>query len=422
MTTVQNNIQLSILIASIPSRIPAAMKKYNQLMQMVGNKNIEVLMFTDNKKRTIGAKREALKNICKGKYFMFCDDDDELLSLNEIYRATFKDVDVIDFKVKCFNDDGSSYIVTQQLGNEVEHNTKNGKYLNCKRPPFPNCAWHNKYKNISFADISYGEDWVFIERCLNKALHGANTEIFINKVLFNYNFNPNTTEASTKDNEHWKNPNKVKVKKKRYKRCIVNVSTRKNWPGQTRLEDSLMGKTNAAILFWPSEECVGAQLHKENNYSFKPLAIHQAYLAGYRQILWLDASMLVIKDLKPIFDIIEQDGYFFQNSGWLNKTWTNDRALEYFGTNEGEMLSSGVLGLDLTNELAYKFFDMWMQSMRDGIFNGSWDEHRHDQTCASIIAHKLGMKLQEANTFFVYGKEGNKYILDKTLILADGIS
>jgi hypothetical protein len=377
--------------------------------------DVEIIMHTDNKVSSIGRKCSNLMHSSIGKYFMFIHDDDELTSVKEIYDATFHDVDVIDFKAECKNSDGSVFIVTQKLGNEIEHNTKDGRYLDCNRPPFPNCAWNHKFKYESdFPDISYGEDAVFIEHCLKTATE----EIFIDKVLFKYNFSPTVTEASTESNSHWTNPNPKKISK----RCIVNVSTEKYWPGQTRLIKSIHEHSpNIDILTWGSESEVGAELHEMNNYSFKPMAIIKAYQLGYKQFLWLDASMNIIKDLSPIFDIIDKDGYFFVDSGWLNNRWTNDKAIEYFGTNEGEMLSSGILGLDLTNETAYKFFDLWTQSMRDGIFNGSWQNFRHDQSCASLIAHKMGLKYQPANTFMVYGLPNNKFISEQTIALADGI-
>lgn len=408
------NIQLSILIPSIPSRWGSAIALYNSLLSMVGDKQIEIIMLTDNKIITIGEKHNHLMQMANGKYFCFIHDDDELLSIDEIYEATFLDVDVIDFKAKCLNSDGSSFIVTQRLGNAIEHNTDNGKYIDCNRPPFPNCAWHNKFKLFSFPDVSYAEDWGFIEKCLSI----AKTEHFIDEILFSYNFNSETTEAPTDSNEVWNNPNSERI----ISRCIVNVATERYWPGQARLVESLAGKTDAKILTFKSEIEVDAEPHSVNNYSFKPMAILKAYEQGFRQILWLDASMNVISDLKPLFDVIDKDGYFLVDSGWPNSRWTNDKALEYFGTNEGEMLSSGILGLDLTNPLAYQFFDKWTQAMRDGMFNGDWDLHRHDQTCASLIAHKMGMKLQEANTFMVYGKQGNEFITEKTLMLADGIA
>jgi len=82
--------QLSILIPSIPTRFGRAKALYEKILALVGDKDIEILMLTDNKKRTIGEKREALKNASNGKYFMFVDDDDDLLELEDLYQATFQ--------------------------------------------------------------------------------------------------------------------------------------------------------------------------------------------------------------------------------------------------------------------------------------------------------------------------------------------
>lgn len=196
-------IQLSILIPSIPSRFKKANDLYQSMLEKSNGKEIEIIMLTDNKIMTIGEKQNHLKSISKGKYFCFIHDDDELVDIDDIYEATFSDVDVITFNAICQNSDGSTYIVTQRLGNEIEHNTENGKYLDCKRPPFPNCIWHNKFKKFNFPSISYSEDWEWVKQCLKK----AKTEHFIDKVLFKYNFSPEITEASTESNEYWTNPN-----------------------------------------------------------------------------------------------------------------------------------------------------------------------------------------------------------------------
>lgn len=407
----ENKILLSILIPSIPSRFDKAIQLYNKFGD---HPNVESVMLTDNKVMTIGQKCNHLLSCATGKYFILLHDDDEILSLSEILEACEQDVDVIDFKAECSNPDESTFIVTQRLGHSIEHNTQNGIYLDCNRPPFPNCAWNSKFKKVKYPDISYGEDAVWSAKCWKT----AKTEVFIDKVLFKYNFSPSGTEASTASNEHWVNPNHNKV----ISRCIVNVATDKYRRGQNRLHDSLQLYSDIKVLLFDSEEAVCAEPHEVNNYSFKPMAMIKAYEQGYRQILWLDASMVAIGDLEPIFALIEKDGYFFQDSGWPNSRWTTDKAREYFGTDEGDMLSSGVLGLDLDSEIGYKFFDQWTQAMRDGMFNGSWDTYRHDQSCASLIAFKMGLKLQTANTFFVYGGVDNEFIREETILLADGIS
>lgn len=196
--------QLSILIPSIPSRFYQSVKLFNNLQSMVGDKDIEILMLTDNKKRTIGEKCNNLLEASNSKYFCFIHDDDELVSLDEIYEATFLDVDVINYKAECRNSNGSKYIVTQRLGNSIEHNKDiYGNYMDMNRPPFPNCCWHNKYKKFKFPNISYSEDWEWVRQCLEE----AKTEIYIDEILFKYNFDKEKTEASTESNEYWKNPN-----------------------------------------------------------------------------------------------------------------------------------------------------------------------------------------------------------------------
>lgn len=196
-------MRLSILIPSIPSRFEKAQKLYKTLLEKSEGKEIEIIMLTDNKVMTIGEKQNHLKHMAHGKYFCFIHDDDELVNIYDLYEATALDVDVITFNALCYNTDGSTYIVTQKLGNKIEHNTKNGNYLDCNRPPFPNCLWNNKFKQFNFPEISYSEDWVWIKQCLEL----AKTEHHIDQVLFKYNFSLETTEASTESNSHWQNPN-----------------------------------------------------------------------------------------------------------------------------------------------------------------------------------------------------------------------
>jgi len=198
-----SEIRLSILIPSIPSRLVQAAALYERLLELSSGMSVEILMLTDNKIMSIGEKCNHLMNASRGKYFCFLHDDDELLSLQEIYEVTGSDVDVIDFKAECRNADGSTYIVTQRLGSDVEHNTQDGRYLDCRRPPFPNCAWNGKFRKFKFADISYAEDWSFVQQCLTESI----TEVHIDKVLFKYNFDIDKTEASTESNEAWTNPN-----------------------------------------------------------------------------------------------------------------------------------------------------------------------------------------------------------------------
>lgn len=197
-------IQLSILIPSIPSRFDTLQKLCSKVLAFAENKDVEVLCIIDNRVKSIGEKRDNLVQCCNGKYFMFIDDDDDVENLDDVYEATFLDVDVITFKSECQNVDGSKFIVTHSINNEIEHNTnENGMYLDCKRPAWHCNAWSAKFKDFRFPFVSYGEDWGWL-----KQFHELpKTEHFIDKIIYYYNYDPKKTEASTSSNSEWTNPN-----------------------------------------------------------------------------------------------------------------------------------------------------------------------------------------------------------------------
>ena len=74
--------KLSILIPSIPSRIqdrmiPLYHKLQEQIRKLDNPKDVELLCVIDNKRRSIGYKRESLVYIARGNYLAFVDDDDD---------------------------------------------------------------------------------------------------------------------------------------------------------------------------------------------------------------------------------------------------------------------------------------------------------------------------------------------------------
>lgn len=388
-------ILLSILIPSIPSRFAMAEKLYNHLLEQVGDKDIEVLLLMDNKRRSIGMKREALKNISNGKYFIFIDDDDWLFSVDEIYEAAKGDADVITFKVRCFNSDGSEFTVTYGLGNEIEHNTENGRYLDCKRPPFSQAAWHEKFKDIIFPSISYAEDWGWAKQ----ANELAKTEMFIDKVLVSYNFDPNISEAVVISTP---------------KQAIVNFATQQYLGIQQRLIDTINQVSGSdCCLFTFNPQTLPCPSHQSNPYAFKIYAIEKAREMGYDQVLWLDASVYAVKNIQPVWDWLDKHGVFFEEAGHWAGAWSPQRVLDYFGITKEQamqipMFSGGYVGLDFRNPIAREFFAEWKEAMLNGMFKGSWDETRHDMVAGSIIAHKRDLVkfYSSGGNFFAYVGNG----------------
>ena len=399
--------QLSILVPAIPTRFDRAKALVGRLQEMIGDRNVEVLLLMDNKIRTIGEKRDELKNLCRGKYFMFVDDDDDLLRIEHLYEATFSDVDVITFKQRCLNSDKSTFIVTFGLGNPVEHNQVNGIYTDIRRPPWHVCAWNERFRDFHYPPINYSEDWEWLKQVLPL----AKTEIHLDEVVHGYNYDPKVTEASTASNECWTNPND----KPKAKQCIVTLATlsEKYVNGVKRQTKSLqdVGWINgegAALQFF-GENIVGAPRHEDNPYAFKLYAIDHARNLGYEQVLWLDASVIAVKSPAPVFKWLDNNEVFFEEAGHYVGTWCNGGTLAYFGLPRMDamkmpMFAAGYCGFDFRTKTAQDFFDRWWKSMEAGAFRGSWADHRHDMTCASIIANQMGLleRYSPGGQFFAY--------------------
>lgn len=199
--------KLSILIPSIPSRIDKLTTLISKLESLIGDKPVEILAFTDNKKRSIGCKRQALVDIAKGDYLAFLDDDDDLLPeyIDEVLKASESSPDVITFKQWCVVD-GNDFIVDFDLRHTENEECKivEGKYIDIKRKPFHVCFWKREIaQSERFPDVGYGEDWNWIEKIIDK----ATVQYKINKVLHKYVFDSSITEAPTETNDIWENPN-----------------------------------------------------------------------------------------------------------------------------------------------------------------------------------------------------------------------
>lgn len=213
-------------------------------------------------------------------------------------------------------------------------------------------------------------------------------------------------------------------------RCIVSFANgRGNYlKGQQRLIDSLKGVGFAGgVVTIKSEEEIGAPSHYSNPYAFKLYAIERAIELGYRQILYVDASVWAVQPVEPVFEAIEKEGYIMQEAGHYVGRWSNEYCLKWFGITREEANkmpmygNAGLLGLNFDNEIALRFFGKWKDSMLAGCFKGSWTDHRHDMTCGSIIANQLGMKYKSGSDILAYVGGGYAEPKDHIIFYAQGL-
>lgn len=178
---------LSILVSSLVERNDKFLSGLiTSLENQIEGKPVELLIFSDNAKRTVGAKRNDLLSLANGRYICFVDDDDRISStyvediLSEIISWS-PDVIVFDAEIS-FNGLNPKRV---RYGREYDY---------CEKPEafyrHPNHLMVHRKENITeyFKDIKTGEDdeWAF--RILPRIV----TQSRIDKILYYYDYDTST--------------------------------------------------------------------------------------------------------------------------------------------------------------------------------------------------------------------------------------
>ena len=164
------------------------------------------------------------------------------------------------------------------------------------------------------------------------------------------------------------------------------------------------------IINFSDFEEIKSPPREENPYFFKPLSILAAKQMGYKVVIYLDSPFTVKCNLEDYIEQIKNNGVYLSEGGWKTGQWANDRSLNYFNISRDEAfkipnIQAGLIAFDFTHKIANDFLDMWIECGKRGLFIGKWDNnlkteslddrclgHRHDQTCAELIANKLEIK------------------------------
>lgn len=185
-----NNILLSVLIPSLPERFDVLQNIVNELNKQTLGKNVEIVVFMDNKHRTIGEKRNGLLTISKGTYVSFVDDDDRISDdyIDQILNAINNNpnVDCI-----VFNAMVSGYTVNEKIckfGVEYSHINMNDAYY--RKPNHLSVYKREIAIRHKFCDISYGEDNIWA----SKASQDIRNQVRIDKILYYYDYVPKPTD------------------------------------------------------------------------------------------------------------------------------------------------------------------------------------------------------------------------------------
>lgn len=202
------------------------------------------------------------------------------------------------------------------------------------------------------------------------------------------------------------------------KNCIINVGIGAWYPkGFERLKRSLIYHGYAGdILTWT--DFPNNNYDKSCIYNAKAAAFEEAIKMGYTHIMWNDCSAWAIQSIDPIFDIVNEKGYYLLRSGYNCAQTCSDKCLDYFGVDRDTAetypdSSSCVVGVNIENPEAKQFIERFIQAGKDGVFVGSrlhdnqsedprfcW--HRQDQSAVSMISNMMGLQLNNLNELVSY--------------------
>lgn len=155
-----------------------------------------------------------------------------------------------------------------------------------------------------------------------------------------------------------------------------------------------------------------------NNWNFgpycaKPFALEYARKSGADVAILLDAAFFPIRDILPLVEHIQRNGYYLCRNGFKVGEWCSDAALEVFGRSreaafEMDEVSSYCVGLEFGSWRNRLLLANWCKSA--GTFpghhtaagqpgrnpgfvavDGRVKGHRHDQSALSLLANQNGM-------------------------------
>jgi glycosyltransferase involved in cell wall biosynthesis len=196
-------VKLSVLMPSVSSRLATKMPRvFLDLERQARGKDVEVLVLLDDRKRSIGLKRNALVSIAQGEFIAFVDDDDRvaydyvdrlLEKIGDCDNTLQPDVIVFDVWVSGYHERFglSDRLCSYDL--DHEHQTLSDQY---HRKPNHLMAWRTALvKQEPFSDSSSGEDTDWAHRICARFKNLLRQER-IDKVLYSYDFDTNDTSQN----------------------------------------------------------------------------------------------------------------------------------------------------------------------------------------------------------------------------------
>jgi len=139
-----------------------------------------------------------------------------------------------------------------------------------------------------------------------------------------------------------------------------------------------------------------------SGHAYKLFCVYDAQNYG-NNVLWLDAGVMLLKDIKEMFDIIEKEEIFVVGDVHLTCTFTKKKCREIMNATDGELndtiISSGILGYKSQGKYQSLINEAFEYSKIEGCVVGDEENHRHDQSVYSILVSRYNCKKQDIDRY-----------------------
>ena len=194
--------------------------------------------------------------------------------------------------------------------------------------------------------------------------------------------------------------------------AFVNFANAVYTKNQEGLINSIRKYTSYDILHFNSYEELKCNSHAISPYGFKVYAIEKAKNLGYDIVIWCDSPIRLLRNIDDWLPTITKYGVYLQRDGWWCGQWANDKTLNYFNKSRDDAMNipniyACIMAFDFRTNIARTFLDEFINCEKLGLFKGLHHNrnhtessdvrclgHRHDQTCAELIADRLNIQPQ----------------------------
>lgn len=190
-----------------------------------------------------------------------------------------------------------------------------------------------------------------------------------------------------------------------------------------RLKETIQ-TTNPEIplMAWDETLPNGARLFPESMYGFKPHCVQAARDAGFKRVMFLDCTCVVLDKLDYYDQFLDEHGGVLavQDDNKLTG-FCSDKVLKYLKKDRSWLHDKHLVGgsfyyFDFDNPVCVQIFDWWMNMEKMGYYGSLQEQcserlqgHRSDETIMALALYLHGVKPYTRDTRYNWA--------DKSVIL-----